>query len=133
MIYKKKHKYILPSQMSTQSNQKTRETVARHLKSSEYRLELSFCIIVFFGTNTQLWLLGASNWVSMYSRTLVEYTYVILCSIGVLGHTTTHVSSVGKCTLVWREGVQRYSITLWPFLKTSGNFCSQTFYVKSQF
>ena len=131
MIYKKKeHKYILPSQMSTQSSQKTRETVARHLKSSEYRLELSFCIIVFFGTNTQLWLLGASNWVSMYSRTLVEYTYV-LC-IGVLGHTT-HVSSVGKCTLVWREGVQRYSITLWPFLKTSGNFCSQTFYVKSQF
>ena len=38
--------------MSTQSNQKTRETVARHLKSSEYRLKLSFCIIVFFGTNT---------------------------------------------------------------------------------
>ena len=121
MIYKKGHKYILPSQMSTKSNQ-TRETVARHLKSSEYRLELSFCIIVFFGTNTQLWLLGASNWVSMYSRTLVEYTYVILCSIGVLGHTT-HVSSVGKCTLVWREGVQSYSITLWPFLKTFGNFC----------
>ena len=121
--YKMRHKYILPSQMSTQSNQKTRETVARHLKSSEYRLELSFCIIVFFGTNTQLWLLGASNWVSMYSRTLVEYTYVILCSIGVLGHTTTHVSSVGKCTLVWREGVQSYSITLWPFLKTFGDFC----------
>ena len=44
--------------MSTQSNQKTRETVARHLKTlentSEYRLELSFYIIVFFGTNTQL-------------------------------------------------------------------------------
>ena len=132
MIYKKKHKYILPSQMSTQSNQKTRETVAKHLKSSEYRLELSFCIIVFFGTNTQLWLLGASNWVSMYSRTLVEYTYVILCSIGVLGHTT-HVSSVGKCTLVWREGVQSNSIALWPFLKTFGNPCSQTFYNKSQF
>ena len=35
--------------MSTQSNQKTRETVERHLKSSEYRSELSFCIIVFFG------------------------------------------------------------------------------------